>query len=113
MHEVGLMQSVLDLAEDQARRAGASQIHEVRLRIGQLSGVVSEAMDAAFGILRQGTLASEASLTIETVSGACWCRGCNREFETSEQLCECPTCGALSAELRRGRELELISLEIS
>ena len=113
MHEVGLMQSVLAMAEEQARASGATQIHEVRLRIGQLSGVVAEAMETAFDILRQGTLAAEARLAIDAVPGSCWCRGCQQEFETSDWLCECPACGVVSAELRRGRELELTSLEIS
>jgi hydrogenase nickel incorporation protein HypA/HybF len=113
MHEVGLMQSVLALAEEQARQAGAAHIHEVRLRIGQLSGVVPEAMETAFGVLRAGTPAAEGRLVIESIPGACWCAACRREFETSEWLCECPDCGAVSAELRRGRELELTSLEIS
>jgi len=107
------MQSVLALAEEQARTSGATQIHEVRLRIGQLSGVVAEAMETAFGILRKGTLAAEAQLAIDRVPGACWCRSCQQEFETSEWLCECPGCGGISAELRRGRELELSSLEVS
>ena len=107
------MQSVLSTAEQQAREAGAEQIHEVRLRIGRLAGVVQEALEYAFEVLRVGTMAAEARLAIDEVPAACWCETCQVEFEAPELLCECPTCGGVSAKLRRGRELELASLEIS
>lgn len=113
MHEVGIMQSVIALAEQQARDAGAVQIHEVRLRIGRLSGVVPVALETAFAILRPGTLAAEASLSIDEVPAACWCGTCQEEFAAEEWLDACPRCGALSVHLRRGREMELASLEIS
>jgi hydrogenase nickel incorporation protein HypA/HybF len=113
MHEVGIMQSVLALAEEQARGAGAVQIHEVRLRIGRLAGVVTEALQTAFEVLRPGTLAAEASLAIDEVAAACWCGGCQAEFAAEEWIEACPRCGAVSVQLRRGRELELASLEIS
>jgi len=113
MHEVGIMQSVLALAEKQARSEGALHIHEVRLRIGRLAGVVSESLEYAFEVLREGTLAVGARLIIEEVAAKCWCSACEREFEAEDWLCACPECGAMSGELRSGRELELASLEIS
>jgi hydrogenase nickel incorporation protein HypA/HybF len=43
MHELGIIQSALDMAEERALAAGASQIHRLRLRVGELSGVVPQA----------------------------------------------------------------------
>jgi hydrogenase nickel incorporation protein HypA/HybF len=113
VHEYGIMQTTLDTAARQTRAAGGSQIHVLRLRVGRLSGVVTEALEFAFDALRPGTLAAEARLEIETVPASMWCAGCRREFESPEFLCECPHCGAVSGELRRGREMELVSMEIS
>ena len=113
MHEIGIMQSVLARVDREARKAGAREIHAVRLRVGQLSGVVPDSLQYAFEVMRNGTLASGARLIIEDVPAACWCSACSREFESPEILSQCPQCGALSADLRRGRELELASLEIS
>ncbi len=64
MHEVGIMQSALDIAEQQAQAAGATKIHEIRLRIGQMSGVVPEALQHAFTVLKDGTMAEEASFAL-------------------------------------------------
>jgi len=113
MHEVSIMQSALNLAQEQARRSGASAIHCLRMRIGLLSGVVSDSLRFAFDALRQDTLAASATLEIEEVQPACWCAGCQAEFEVSDYLYECPQCHRPSAELRRGREMSLVSLEIS
>jgi len=42
MHELSIMQSASDRAEDKARAAGATKIHRIRLRVGALSGVVAD-----------------------------------------------------------------------
>ncbi|MCU0787237.1 MAG: hydrogenase maturation nickel metallochaperone HypA [Verrucomicrobia bacterium] len=113
MHEVSIMRSTLDVAEDQARRSGATHIHSLRMRIGLLSGVVADALRFAFEALRQNTLAASALLEIEEVRPACWCMDCQAEFEVNDYIYECPRCRRPSADLRRGREIALVSLEIS
>ena len=65
MHELSIMQSALSLALDQARQAGASRVHTIRLRIGALSGVVPDALEFAFEALVPGTLAEGAKLAVE------------------------------------------------
>jgi hydrogenase nickel incorporation protein HypA/HybF len=113
VHEYGIMQSTLNMAIHQAQQAGANRIHGLRLRVGRLSGVVTDALEFAFEALRPGTPAADARLEIETVPAALWCASCQAEFESPEFLCECPTCGGVSGELRHGREMELVSMEIS
>jgi hydrogenase nickel incorporation protein HypA/HybF len=107
------MQSTLDTAIRQARAAGATRVHVLRLRVGRLSGVVTDALEFAFEALRPGTAAADARLEIESTPAVLWCAVCQTEFESPEFLCECPVCGGVSGELRRGREMELVSLEIS
>jgi len=107
------MQSTLDLAEAQARQSGATAIHNLRMRIGTLSGVVSEALRFAFQALKQDTLATDATLEIEEVQPACWCAFCQTEFDVNDYTYECPHCHRPSRDLRRGREMALISLEVS
>ena len=57
MHEISIMQSTLELAEEQAREAGGNGIARIRLRIGLMSGVVPEALEFAFDVLKKGTMA--------------------------------------------------------
>lgn len=113
MHEFSIMQSALELAEKNMRDAGASRIHRLRVRVGRLSGVVPDALRFAFEGLKSGTAAAAAELEIEEVPAICWCPDCAAEFEAQDLNYECPRCHRPGGELRRGRELELASLEIS
>jgi hydrogenase nickel incorporation protein HypA/HybF len=112
MHELSIMQSALNVALAQARQAGATQVHEIRLRIGALSGVVPDALEFAFEALVPGTLAEHAKLAIERVPARFWCATCSWEFQSDDMFAECPDCHSLSGELRAGREMEVASLEI-
>lgn len=113
MHEFSIMESALAAAREQMLAAGATQIHRLRVRVGRLSGVVPEALRFAFDALKTETPAAGAELEIEEIAAACWCAGCGAEFETAGLNYECPRCHQPSGDLRRGRELELASLEIS
>ena len=113
MHELSIMQSALEQALAKAREAGALQVHEIRLRVGSLSGVVPEALQIAFEALSLGTPAERAVLKIEDVPARYWCVVCDREFTSDKLFAECPECRCASRELRAGRELELASLEIT
>ena len=70
MHEAKLCLSLLDIAERRATEAGARRIVAVRLDVGEWSGVVPEALAAAFPLCAAGTRADGAALRIERVAGA-------------------------------------------
>ena len=112
MHELSIMQSALSIALEQARQAGGTRVHSIRLRIGALSGVVPDALEFAFEALTPGTLAEHAKLAIEHVPARFWCAKCACEFQADEMFAECPECHTLSGEIRAGREMEVASLEI-
>jgi hydrogenase nickel incorporation protein HypA/HybF len=112
MHELSIMDSALNMALEQAEKAGALQVHEIRLRIGALSGVVPEALQFAFEALTAGTIAENARLAIEEVPARFWCSSCSREFEATDLFSDCPGCHRPSSDLRAGREMELASMEI-
>jgi hydrogenase nickel incorporation protein HypA/HybF len=106
------MENALNLALDQAQKAGASRVYVVRLRIGALNGVVPDALQFAFDALTPGTLAEGAQLAIEDIPARFWCATCSREFQADDMFAECPACHQPSGDLRAGREMELASLEI-
>lgn len=112
MHEVSIMAEAVRMAAESARAAGARRITAVRLRVGRLSGAVPEAMEFAWDVVRRDTMAAEATLTLESVAPMSWCAKCQTEFECKDFFSECPRCHEPSDELRRGRELEIASVEI-
>ena len=113
MHEVSIMEEAVRIAVDTAKAQGAARVLGLRLRVGAASGVVPEAMRFAFDVVCRGTIAEGARLEIESVVATCWCAECQAEFECADWLNECPRCHDVSGDLRRGRELEIASVEMS
>lgn len=113
MHELSLMETIRELALQQAQSHGAARIEAVRLRIGSLAGVEPEALNFAFEVLMANTIAAGARLVVETLPAEWFCAPCAQPFGAEDYLGLCPSCGAISRELRQGRELQLTSLELS
>jgi hydrogenase nickel incorporation protein HypA/HybF len=115
MHEVSIAQSILAIADEYARRNDATSITVIGLRVGELSGVVAEALETAFDIAKQGTLAEQARLEIENLPLIAFCQHCQQEFKVSNPyaIARCPTCTALSHDLRQGQELDVSYLEVN
>ena len=106
------MAEAVKVAVESAQAAGARRVTQVRLRVGVLSGAVPEAMRFAWDVVSGDTIAAGARLEIESVSAIGWCPDCQSEFDATEFFNECPRCHTVSGELRRGRELEIASMEI-
>lgn len=114
MHEVGIMESALEVVLAQAREHGATRVHKIIIRLGELSGVDPESLRFAFEAVTSETPAAGARLEIETVSALARCPECQRDFGVSSgYIFTCPHCGQLSGDIRQGRELELARLEMS
>jgi hydrogenase nickel incorporation protein HypA/HybF len=112
MHEMSLMQSALNIAFALARDSQASRIKRMSLRVGDLSGVVPEALRMAFQASTPGTAAEGADLVLEEVHVECRCQACGAEFRPDDVVYACPCCGEISSCVQQGRELELVSLEV-
>jgi hydrogenase nickel incorporation protein HypA/HybF len=114
MHEFGLAVSMLDLAEEAARRDGAGCIDALHVTVGALSGVVPEALEFAFAGAKVGTMAEGARLVVTYLPAVAYCTTCDASFELDNRfgLALCPRCDVPSADLRQGRELALDHVEV-
>ncbi len=113
MHEVSLMEQTLEIALENARQQGANKINRLKMRIGEMSGVVPEALEFAFDVVTEGTIAAGAVLEIEPVPVVCYCPNCQREFHPSDLFYQCPNCQRLTSKILSGQQIELSSLELS
>ncbi|NLH80600.1 MAG: hydrogenase maturation nickel metallochaperone HypA [Phyllobacteriaceae bacterium] len=112
MHEMSLMESVLEIVEDEARKAGARSVKTVKLAIGELSHVEPEAMAFCFEAVIRGTLAEGARLEIERVPGQGWCLDCAETVAISERFGTCPKCGGHKVQMTGGDDLRVAELEV-
>ncbi|MCB1056387.1 MAG: hydrogenase maturation nickel metallochaperone HypA [Acidobacteria bacterium] len=110
MHEYSIIQSLLDRAEGVATEHGATGIHRLKVRIGELSGVEIPLLASAFEVFRKGSLCSAADLEIEAVPARWVCPRCGRTFHRGEFL-RCGECG-VPARLEEGDEIILARVEM-
>ena len=113
MHELSIALSLVQIAEEAARRAEAEHVTEVHIVVGALSGAVPEALQFAYDVAARGTLLEGSRLVIESLPVAIYCDGCEAERELPGiQSFHCPVCGIPSGLVVRGKELELRALEV-
>jgi len=113
MHEMSLMESVLEIVEDEAKKAGATSVKAVKLVIGELSHVEPEAMAFCFEAVVRGSMAEGARLEIERTPGRGWCLDCAETVALSERFGACPKCGNHRVQMTAGDDLRVGELEVA
>ncbi len=112
MHELAIAQSIIEIAEKEAKKHNSSTIKKIKVQIGEFSGVVKEALEFSFEIAKNGTSAENAQLEIETVKFKAICKTCNFTLETIEDFnLFCPNCEDV-LEIVSGREMKIEYIEI-
>lgn len=113
MHEYALVQALFGQIDGEAARRGATAVHRVRVRVGELAGVEHDLFRTAFETFRQGTLCAGADLDLEVVPASWTCPRCRRPLERGGIL-RCPDCGG-PARLSDGADalfLETLEMEV-
>ncbi len=112
MHEVGITRSIVEICEENARKQGATVVHSITVEIGELSGVVPDAVEFCFEACSKGTLLEGASLIIDRVAGRGRCAACHSECIMGPYSFECPDCGSMALQRVAGDELRVKEMEI-
>lgn len=113
MHELSIAYSLVESVAESAAAHGGGRVLLVRIQVGALSGVVSEALRFSYDIATEGTVLAGSTLEIESIPISIWCEPCAGERQLANSFrFACPDCGAPSADIRRGRELDIVHFEL-
>ncbi len=114
MHELSLAISIIEGVEAESAARGGLKVEVVHLKMGALSGVDRDALLFSYEIACEGTTLEGSHLEIEDVPLLIYCPECRKEHSPSsiQQLC-CPECLVPAQEVRKGREFEVIALEVA
>ncbi len=113
MHELGIAQNILEIVQQSVPADLASAVRRVRLRVGQLSGVVPDSLDFCFSVIVSETAMKKAGLAIEQVPTVSRCKDCMHQFRMEDLAFLCPACKGANLELISGRELEVVEIELA
>jgi hydrogenase nickel incorporation protein HypA/HybF len=114
MHELSIAMSIVEMAEEELVRNGGAKVHAVYLKLGKLSGVVKEALLSSYEMACHATPLEGSQLLIEEISVEVFCPQCEvPRLVTSIQWFACPECGTPTSKVLRGKELEVVALELA
>jgi len=112
VHELSIAIGIVEAAQEEAERLGG-RVSAVHLRLGALAGVAREALLSSYEIACENTPLKGSRLIIEEVPVVVYCLQCDgpRPLSSVQRFC-CSECGAPTPDVRQGKELELVALEI-
>ena len=108
MHELGITRNIVSIVEEAAK---GRRVKRVTVDIGQLSGVMPDAIAFCFDIVAKGTLLDGANLDIRSIAGRARCRGCGEAFDTATLYQSC-VCGSRAIDRLAGEELKIREMEL-
>jgi len=113
MHEVSIAQGLLDIVIENCKKQGYRGVESIKIKVGKAAGIVPEALLFAFESMKVGTIAEQASLSIEEIPVSGFCSTCNSQFTVDDAyvLC-CPNCQGVSIRVDTGRELNVDEMEV-
>ena len=112
MHEYSIVQSLLDLTEENAKQNNAKKVTKLEIKVGVLSGVEVDLLQTAFDTFKDGTICEDAEFIIHIQPVVVRCKECNEENELQKNEYSCPNCNSQNLEVLDGEEMYLMSLEL-
>jgi len=112
MHEIAVAQNILDIVREKIDHKDESKVKTIRLKIGELAGVVFESLLFCFDVLKEGAALPNATLDIEHIPITARCNNCNNISRLEYGVFFCPLCSSTDLVLLTGNELNIIEIEL-
>lgn len=109
MHEMSLTQGIIEICEE---HAAGRRVLSIEVEIGELSGVVAEAMEFCFDACSRGAVLEGASIHILKTPGAGHCHGCQAETAMTTLFDSCSVCGSYQVTVTSGKEMRVLAIEV-
>ena len=114
MHEMGLVQNIVDIVLKTAEQNDIAKVLRVNIRAGQLRAIVPEQLQFCFQILSKDSPILEGTeLVVEMLSVKGKCKSCEHEFSVEEYRFVCPKCEHEDIDVLQGMELLVSNIEVA
>jgi hydrogenase nickel incorporation protein HypA/HybF len=112
MHELSICQALIEQVTAIASYNQATQVINIKIAIGDLSGVEAELLERAFAVAKINSIAARATLVITKLPIKVKCLQCHEITEASINKLLCKHCGDWHTEVISGNELLLSQIEL-
>lgn len=113
MHELSVAQSIVEIVNNHLPKDDRCSVKSVRLKVGELAGVIPESLSFCFTAITQGTPLQGANVDIERVPFTITCEECRATSPTEYGSVQCPACGSVKTKVASGTELQVIEIELN
>ena len=112
MHELSIVQNIIDIAQQEAGQRHAQGVEHIELDIGTLAGIDFGAFSFAWEHGRKATILEHADCQINRIEGSGYCSNCSSTFKVKDRFDACPVCNNYFIEIRTGKELAVKRLTL-
>lgn len=113
MHELPITQSIVRISVEEAEKHNAKSVKEIKIKVGELSGLVPECIQYYYDLLSKGTIAEGAVIKMEKVLMNIKCKDCGYTVELKKaEEHKCAACGSSNVKIEGGNEFYIESMEI-
>lgn len=106
---MSITQGIIEICE---KHAEGRRVLSLEVEIGQLSGVVPEAVEFCFEACCSGTQLQGASINITRVPGKGHCRDCGCDTPLTALFDPCQACGGYNVDILTGEEMRVKEIEV-
>jgi len=112
MHELSIAMGIVKIAEDETKKAKATEVSKIELIVGVLSGVEVDSLEFVWSSAVKDSVLENAELEIIKIGGKGKCADCDAEFEMENIYDVCPKCSSNFKGILQGKELKVKALEV-
>ncbi|MFC1841316.1 hydrogenase maturation nickel metallochaperone HypA [Thermodesulfobacteriota bacterium] len=112
MHEMSIVHNLISIVKEEMVKNNAARLRSVRVNIGEMSGIVPEALRTCFDIVTAKGDMKGALLKIDTLPLVGYCRKCKKDFNVIDYKFLCPECDSTDIDIISGREMNVVEIEV-
>ncbi|MFD3157452.1 hydrogenase maturation nickel metallochaperone HypA [Haloimpatiens sp. FM7330] len=112
MHELAVTQSIINISSEEAVKHNVKTVKEIRIHVGELSGLIPECIQYYFNIASKDTIVEGALLKIKKMPIKIKCNECGHINVIKKGEYSCPKCNSYNIKIIGGNEFFIESLEV-
>lgn len=112
VHELSIAENIVEIVAESLSCNGGGRLKRVKVRIGDLAGVVPESLDFCFTAITKGTDMEGAALDIERRHVVAHCENCGNDSPVEGLTFMCPSCKSTDIRVTSGNELQVVQIEV-
>ncbi len=112
MHEMSIALEIVNIAEEEAKKADVKSFSAIDLEIGTLAGIEFDSLNFVWEAAVKDSVLEKAEKRIVKINALAKCVDCEHEYPVIYIHDSCPKCGSFLKTILHGKELRVKSLEI-